>query len=572
MSRYRIPRKKGATLAARRWRSQSGPPLAFRLDPWTRRLIRPLLISLLATAVAIALLVIVRSLSPQMEWMLLVPLCFFVALEGAYTTAWLKNPDSYGVDRLVYRLTEIFLIIVIARLYSWTVFGEGFPSPDEMRLYLSAPVTLFAVGGFITTTFVALVSWWVAVSLGRIFALLDVSVYEVNYYTLPLVEQKERADDRPLQISRDTLYQQYLNLWLAGGVVMILIAALSTFEMGQLTEVINPFDITRLGLSPAMLLALMLYFLAGFWLLSHARLLRMHARWLMDGVAKEADLERGWQRQALAVILSVAVIAAFLPIGDSLAISHILRLGVTGLAYLAGLILSFFGMVFGSALLLLTENVEEGPLMTPEPTPPPPTFEPPVTPPPTADPFLAMVITSAFWALTIAIIIAAFVFFFRERGYRLDSGQIGQSWTVVADWLRDLWRRLTRRLRAARRGASDMVREMGTAARATHVDLPRPNLRLLRPNALPPREQIRYYYLALLQRAADRGVRRQESDTPLEFSHDLKEHWPEAEAELEELTRAFLEARYSPQPVEKERASSVRRLWNDLRLRLRPRK
>lgn len=572
MNRYRIPRKRGAALAGRRWRAGAGQPLAFRLDPWTRRLIRPLLISLLATAVAIALLVIVRSLSPGPEWMLIAPLCFFVALEGAYTTAWLKNPNSYGVDRLIYRLTEIFLIIVIARLYSWAVFGQGIPSPEEIRLYLASPLSLLAVGNFVTTTFVTLIAWWVAVSLGGIFARLDVSVFEINFYTLPIIEQKERADDRPIQISRDRLYQQYLNLWLGGGVGMILIAALSTFEVGELTEVTNPFDITRLGLTPAMLAALMLYFLAGFWLLSHARLLRMHARWLMDGVAKEADLERGWQRQALWVILAVAVAASFLPIGSSLAISRILSLGLSGLAYVAGVVLSFFGMVFGSALLLLTENVEEGPVMTPEPTPPPPVFEPPVTPQAPPDPFWGMVLTSAFWALFIAIIVAAFVFFFRERGYRLDGGQVSQTWAAFTGWLRDLWRRVTRGIHTARRDASRKVRDLGTAARSTQLDLPRPNIRLVRPNALPPREQIRYYYLALLRRAADRGVPRRESKTPLEFSRDLKETWPEAEAELDELTRAFLEARYSPQPVEKERASAVRRLWNDLRLRLRPRK
>lgn len=87
-------------------------------------------------------------------------------------------------------------------------------------------------------------------------------------------------------MARDQLLNEYLTLWLGGGIMMILLAALSTFEVGQLASITSPFEITRLGLAPAMLFALLTYFLIGFWLLSHARLLRMNARWLMDGYAR----------------------------------------------------------------------------------------------------------------------------------------------------------------------------------------------------------------------------------------------------------------------------------------------
>ncbi len=119
MSRRTI-RNKGIIAAARLQRPPApGERLAFRVDPWTRKLIRPLMISLLAVSFAVALLVIARTLSPETAWMALIPLCFLVALEGTYTSAWLNNPDSNGVDRLSYRAAEVFLILVIARAYSW---------------------------------------------------------------------------------------------------------------------------------------------------------------------------------------------------------------------------------------------------------------------------------------------------------------------------------------------------------------------------------------------------------------------------------------------------------------------
>ena len=94
-------------------------------------------------------------------------------------------------------------------------------------------------------------------------------------------------------------------------------------------------------------------------------------------------------------------------------------------------------------------------------------------------------------------------------------------------------------------------------------------LRLSRPRARSPREQIRYYYLAIVHRAGEQGVPRAENETPLEYVDDLKSQWPEAQSELDELTRAFLEARYSPQPIDKPAVARVKEEWKRIRERLR---
>ncbi|MBP6015890.1 MAG: DUF4129 domain-containing protein [Candidatus Promineofilum sp.] len=570
MSRRRTVRNKGVIAAARVQRApEPGHRLAFRMDPWTRRLIRPLLITLLSTSVAIALLVIVRILSPELSWMEVVPLCFVAALEGAYTTAWLNNPDSHGVDRLTYRVAEVFLLLVIARVYSWILFGDGIPSPDEMRLYLTAPTSMLLVGGFLTTAFTTLVAWGLAVSHSRTLTRLDVSIYEINFYTLSPAEQKAKADDRPIQLARKPLQDQYLSNWLAVGMLMIFMAALSTFEVGQLTSLVNPLDITRLGLAPAMLLALMTYFISGFWLLSHARLLRLNARWLMDGVAKDAGFERAWQRDALFVLLGIALLAAFLPIGSSLAISRILALGLTAVSYLVSIVFSFFGYLIGSALILLTRNANEMPLQPPELAPLPP-IDPAVVPPSDPSPLVSMVISSAFWALVIAFIIAAGLFFLRERGYRLDRQRINGYRLVVSAWLHELWDKLRGRARALSNSLQDRLRAPSPLSPgSSDLTIPRP--RFLRAQSLSPREQIRFYYLALVRRAAASGVGRRNDETPLEFAQHLKNIWPESEADVDALTQAFLEARYSPQLIEAPQANTIKQLWKTLRTRLRRR-
>lgn len=64
---------------------------------------------------------------------------------------------------------------------------------------------------------------------------------------------------------------------------------------------------------------------------------------------------------------------------------------------------------------------------------------------------------------------------------------------------------------------------------------------------------------------------RQISETPLEFAKDLKEAWPESDTDVDALTQAFLEARYSPQPIEAPKANTIKQLWKTLRTTLRRR-
>ena len=81
---------------------------------------------------------------------------------------------------------------------------------------------------------------------------------------------------------------------------------------------------SHLGLQPALLIAMLLYFGVGFWLLSQAKLMEMNARWLVNNITKDEQMERTWQRSSLFTLVLVGLVAAFLPIGPTLAISRIL--------------------------------------------------------------------------------------------------------------------------------------------------------------------------------------------------------------------------------------------------------
>ena len=141
-----------------------------------------------------------------------------------------------------------------------------------------------------------------------------------------------------------------------------------------------------------------------------------------------------------------------------------------------------------------------------------------------------------------------------------------RTWRTVGQQVRGLWLRLRRRVRVAGYTLRQRLRSPAPPA----GDAPAgPARGLRRPGPLSPREQIRYYYLSTVRRAGARGVPRADSETPLEYVHDLKQEWPEAESELDELTQAFVEARYSPQPIDKPAVARVKEEWKRGRERLR---
>ena len=78
-----------------------------------------------------------------------------------------------------------------------------------------------------------------------------------------------------------------------------------------------------------------------------------------------------------------------------------------------------------------------------------------------------------------------------------------------------------------------------------------------------------YFYLSTVKRAGEQGVPRMSGETPIEYAADLKEHWPDTESEVEDLTSAFIQARYSPADIPPEAAVTLKARWKRLRDRLR---
>ena len=533
--------------------------LAYVTNRWSRTVAQPFLITVMFTAFIAGPLAVLQQIMPATPWRAFTPVFFFLILETVYTTLWLKRPTQRGLNHLAYRAAELLIFIVLTRLLTWG-FTNSWPNLEMWQTFLFEPLILFADGFFLVIVIAVFLVWQMSIQITYLFMDLALDQAEAAYYAA--VFGKHQLDTRPNITDRGRLVASFLHQWLIGGLVLVICAALSTFDLLEPAAGRSLFSIGRLPLPRQLLLSLLFYFLAGFLLLSQGRLALLNARWLINGVQKNEQLEQSWYRFSLRLLALVAFVAALLPLGSTSALSQIVRAIVEAvtavITFIITLIIALLSLIFPAA----TQPTESAPLPPAEPL-----IMPTPAPATEASETLQIVGSSAFWAIAIVLTVAAFLFFLRERGISVNKNMWQQLWTAVSQWWRSLRKNAARQITAARQAIQSRQRQRPDGILASL----RPRQRFIRLNALSPRDQLRYFYLSTLERASQRGVARQESETPLEFARDLKENWPDAEADVETLTNAFLHARYSPQPIETEQVNLIKERWKQLRARLRRR-
>ncbi len=532
-----------------------------------RYLIRPLLMATMLTALLVGLLSVIVEVTRDGRWYLLTFPLFFIALEGIYTTNWLGHPRQLPLDRTGYRAAELILLIIIVRGVSWFIFGEGIPDGDLLRQYLRAPQDLFLNGPFLIAAVLGIIIWRLSVSVSKTFVDLQVSEFELRFQSLPLAQRKARIEDQPISPGRAELVDAFARFWLLGGLLLVVSVGLSTLEQQTIETILAPLASGRANLEPRLLGALLLYFIIGLWLLSQARLMQFHARWLVNNIDTDEDSRGRWQRASLTILLLVILVAAFLPIGSTSGLSQLINIALYWLMVIANAIIFLILLPFAMLMALLSgRGIEEAISAPPvEPLQPPPAVDQGAS---FFGETVSMIISSGFWAFVIVVVAMALLFYLRERR-ETGSENVGEAkvWLdQLLVWLAGIWARL--------RGQARSLQESLILLRADDSEAEQPakkqsRWRFLRVSGLSPRDQVRYFYLSTVRRAGDRGVKRPSAGTPSEYARDLKESWPEAEESVDDLTQAFLKARYSDRPIDKDDLPPVKDSWKSVRRQLR---
>jgi hypothetical protein len=518
----------------------------FQDQPWVSGIFRPLLIVLLATSVAPVAVTVLHRLTP---WRLgyVLPLAFVVAAEGVYSTLERGRPQWRDRRGLLLRLSELALLALVLRLCTW-FFSTSLPGMREATLWLSHPSAFFD-GQFLTIGVLLLLIWGLAIAVTADFTELAIQADEYSAHEATGWDDSSSRQRIYRAKSRTETVGQFAWLWGCGGVVLALCAAMSraTISLGGNGAPI--FGLSRANLPTAVLIALLCYFLCGLLLMSEGRLAVLRGHWYNQGIAVMPGVLQRWHLSSIAIVLLVAMLAAILPLASTGGLAQVLEV-VLGALFRAGYFvvaaLFFLMSVILYPLRFLFAN-QQG-----QEASPPPRFDMPEQAQAATSHVPAWLGGAIYWVL-IALVLGYLLFSYLNAHGLLRGLQSG-TWLRLRFWWRARWSRLSQRAAAA------------TAALRKRLVLRRPARSGPRPAAvrlgdLAPAARIRYFYLATLARAAERGLARKPHETPLEFGRDLTGQWPDAEVDFQALTEAFLAARYDRRDIPAEKAQDVQSVW-----------
>ena len=77
--------------------------------------------------------------------------------------------------------------------------------------------------------------------------------------------------------------------------------------------------------------------------------------------------------------------------------------------------------------------------------------------------------------------------------------------------------------------------------------------------------------MAMIRRGGEQGLPRKPSQTPSEYALTLEKKLPAAGEDIDAITEAFVEARYSRREVDAREADLVKATWERIRRALRER-
>ncbi|GAB4580498.1 MAG: hypothetical protein Fur0022_32390 [Anaerolineales bacterium] len=520
---------------------------AFRWNEVVAITAASLLIAGMMACLGVSLTAFGARLSPAWDGGYLPWVCWLIAFEAIFSEGRVRHQSLLSSSRLIYRLSEVILLTVSLKLFVIFLRGqalwETFASWQRDFLYN------FFAGEFGGVWFVTMLVWLVS----SLFA-------EQIYHLVEDTDLLRPGSEPQFFTSRREMRRRLAGQILFLGAVMVVLTALTRLDLRAIWGDLPPVEVNAFNV--------LVYFFLALLLLSQGQFAVLRASWIWQQIPVTRPMALGWLRYSLIFLGILAVLVLILPTGYSV-----------GLFTLAQILFSFlFSLLYFIAILLMLpifwlfnllsrqqseESLIENPFQN---------FLQPETSntltPITTLPISELVRSIVFWILFLLVCGYALVQYFRQNKELLERLRRipGLRWlTEGIQTFLEWWR-----------GATRTVREMA-AATWTRV---RPPLRganpvpwnLIRPNRLPPRERVRFFYLALIRRGQESGIPRGPSQTPAEYANTLRQALPDAEADVQELSDAFMQARYTQHPISEQRAGFVKKTWEHLRTILNPKR
>ena len=520
-----------------------------------------ILITILVAMLLLGPITLLRQIDASGRWRFLFFLIAFIAFEGVWTSRWLARAPR-KINRTFYRLAELTILLLIIFFTYWISLESAERSAliDTIGGNPSAIIDL----RIIMLLTLCLSAWFWSIHLAQIFNSLTLGEDEVLYFTTPSAERLVKGIAPGVPVYRNHIFHDFIRNWAIGGLILAFFAMLATFEYSstniEAIQALTFRNVTRLGLPPTLLIALILYFASGFWLASLGRISVMQARWVASGSEIESELMSRWQRHVLIIIVTVILLAAFLPIGSTVAFSQIIQAFISTLITAVTLVLAILPVLLTLLLSLFAgeQSGQEEPAGAPigDGFPAPGEGAVSIEIPP-------RVLEGIYLSATIIIALSAFLYFVRFRKVEINWQRFNLIWINVIEWLRDYWTSLTVKGAALAENLRMRIRQPTSIRKM--VNIPRFDFFF---SSKSSREKVLTYYLWFVRLLEEKGLGRKPGQTPAEYGVILADKWPEASREIDRITNYFIEARYSHGAVSETRAKNAEKLLKKLRSRL----
>jgi hypothetical protein len=528
-------------------------------NPWMENVFRPLVIGVMFGCIALSLVELVRLFLPDRNlanayindpslkaemvrfflpgWngTLIVLACVLAALEANYSYRLIRAKSLRGSDLLRFRIIEIAVFFLLIKIGSYV--GESWPGVlADIGSWPSHLYRIFDIET-IAAFVLVLISWHVSTQTARDFDRL----HEPPIY--------HRYDVPPMESLTERFF------W--GGAVLLIAAGLTRIGIAQI------FNLRRPSV-PGLVLNVLVYFLLGLVMLGQVRFATLQKRWRTGETKVAEELPRRWVRYSLSLIGLAAFLAFLLPTGYTLGLLEVIGYVLATILTVISLVATLLSwlILFPFAWLMSVLGVESAPARPVEPLPPPSLGN---TGGYVGPGWFQIVRSLVLWAIALGIV------FYVVRSYVRDHPELFESLAALGlvRALRRMWAVLWRWLG----GWGVTLKERmprGWSLRLGRRDrLSQEPFGFFRLGALSPRSQILYYYLSVLHRAAKQGFPRRPAETPDEYRATLGPNLPEAQGEMDQLTHAFVEARYSRCAIKREDARRVRSSWQQVKTALR---
>jgi hypothetical protein len=488
--------------------------------------------------IALAIVDLGELISPAWNGTYVVVGCALAALEASYSHRLIRVRDLRGKALHQFRLAEIATILILLKIGSY--IGRSWVDIRvETRAWPADPLSLLNTETGATS---ALVMWcWLTSTM---------TTRDLEHIDDPVDHSGHRIPRK--QVIMDRIF--------GGGILLFVVTGITRIGLAALLQLDHPSV-------PGMLISVLVYFLLGLVLMGQVRYLTLDKQWHSRQIQVSSDIPRHWARYSLGFLVLVATIAFLLPTSYTLGLLDVAAGLLAALSYAGRLVAEL--LLFLALLLIWLLLKLFAPGQAPVAPPQMGAVEPPAVTPasdPTGGPgWLEVLRSFAFWAVALGAIIYVLWAYLRDRPEIVRSLLTFGPIRFIFKILRALWQRLSRTAAAINeRLPRDLFRRRRDKRKS-----PQGLFRFFRLGALSPRERTLYYYLSILRRAGQVGLPRKPSQTPYEYDDSIRPHLDQAQQEMDMLTDDFVDARYSPHPVDHERESQIRARWKRVKAAVR---